>query len=228
MTQHSEEQSDRVPDDKDSTSAVIRGPVQNKALKFLGLTSPRKLLDFVAGGLLWSLMHAVSDFSRGKRIDLEVILALATVWLVLFAVFYSKSWLEDEEETIELTPEPFTSKASELPRLLKKAVQVMHLSAEFEEANLGVWRALSYLSKKLDPAHKAVFTEDTIGDLKGFLASETRRDRLETIVRICAIAADPELLPLLRDLKDRTKDLDVLDNLRVVLREAISACAKSA
>lgn len=173
-------------------------------------------------------MHAVSDFSRGKRIDLEVILALATVWLVLFAVFYSKSWLEDEEETIELTPEPFTSKASELPRLLKKAVQVMHLSAEFEEANLGVWRALSYLSKKLDPAHKAVFTEDTIGDLKGFLASETRRDRLETIVRICAIAADPELLPLLRDLKDRTKDLDVLDNLRVVLREAISACAKSA
>ncbi len=189
-------------------------------------TSKMAWIAYFGTTLLMAVCTAVGDFGAGKPFNVERMLETAGLSLVFTAPFFFLKQPSATEE--DLTPEPFTSKASELPRLLKKAVEVMHLSAEFEEANIGVWRALSYLSKKLDPEHKTVITEDTIGDLKGFLASETRRDRLETIVRICAIAADPELLPLLRDLKDRTKDLEVLDNLRVVLREAISACAKSA
>lgn len=207
-----------------SASEIEDEPVESEERGFFGVTSRRECLTFVGSVLIWPAGRALADFGGGRRFDPERFLSGAGLSFVITVAFLFMP-KKDEEE---LTPEPFTSKASELPRLLKKAVRVMHLSAEFEEANLGVWTALSYLSKKLDPAHKTVFTEDTIGDLKGFLASETRRDRLETIVRICAIAADPELLPLLRDLKDRTKDLDVLDNLRVVLREAISACAKSA
>ncbi len=156
-----------------SASADVSGPVERQVRKLFRLPSPRTLLAFVAWAFFWSSIHAVSDFSRGKRVDLDLVLASAAVWLVLFAVFDYKSWLEDEEEIVELTPEPFTSKASELPRLLKKAVEVMHLSADFEEANLGVWRALSYLSQKLDPEHRTAITEDALGDLKGFLASET-------------------------------------------------------
>ncbi len=189
-------------------------------------TSKTAWIAYFSTALLMAVGTAAGDFGAGKPFNVERMLETAGLCLVFTAPFFFLKQPSANEE--DLTPEPFTSKASELPRLLKKAVEVMHLSAEFEEANIGVWKALSYLSKKLDPEHKSVMTEDTIGDLKGFLASETRRDRLETIVRICAIAADPELLPLLRDLKERTKDLDVLDNLRVVLREAISACAKSA
>lgn len=224
MTQHSEEQSDLASDVEASASEIEDEPVENEERGFFGQTSGKQWLAFVIVVLFWPACHALSKLIRGRQIEPEEFLSRVALSFVIAVAFYFMP-KKDEEE---LTPEPFTSKASELPRLLKKAVEVMHLSAEFEEANLGVWRALSYLSKKLDPEHKTVITEDTIGDLKGFLASETRRDRLETIVRICAIAADPELLPLLRDLKDRTKDLDVLDNLRVVLREAISACAKSA
>ncbi len=224
MTQHSEEQNELAAGVEASVTEVEDAPVENEERGFFGQTSRKELLTFVGAVLIMPAGGALADFGGGRRFNPEKFLSRIALSFVIAVAFYFMP-KNDEEE---LTPEPFTSKASELPRLLKKAVQVMHLSAEDEEANIGVWRALSYLSKKLDPAHKAVFTEDTIGDLKGFLASETRRDRLETIVRICAIAADPELLPLLRDLKDRTKDLDVRDNLRVVLREAISACAKSA
>ena len=226
MTQHSEEQIVAAPLAVDSTWLEEDALESDDEQTVVSDTSKTAWIAYFGTALLMAVCTALGDFGAGKPFNVERMLETAGLCLVFTAPFFFLKQPSANEE--DLTPEPFTSKASELPRLLKKAVQVMHLSAEDEEANFGVWRALSYLSKKLEPGHKTVFTEDAIGDLKGFLASETRRDRLESLVRIAAIAADPELLPLLRDLKDRTKDLDVLDNLRVALRDAISSCAKFA
>ena len=223
MTQHSEEQSDLASGLADPVLPVVNDQVNNERKKFLGdLEIGWKV--YIGAAITMAVISVASDLTFKGYVNLEKMLTRAMAAISIAIPFFLKHRQVEEE----LTPEPFTSKASELPRLLKKAIQVKHLSADFEEANLGVWRALSYLSKKLDPEHKTAITEEALGDLKGFLASETRRDRLETLVRIAGIAADPELLPLLRDLKDRTKDLDVLDNLRVALRDAISSCAKFA
>ena len=224
MTQHSEEQSDVAAGAEASVMQVEDTQIEIEERRFFGQTSRKEWLALVGTVLFMPVGGALADFGGGRRFNPEKFLSRFGLSFVMAVAFY----FMPKKDEVELTPEPLTSKASELPRLLKKAVQVMHLSADFEEANLGVWRALSYLSKKLDPEHRTAITEDALGDLKGFLASETRRDRLETLVRIAGIAADPELLPLLRDLKDRTKDLDVLDNLRVALRDAISSCAKFA
>lgn len=155
-------------------------------------------------------------------------------WLIVFrlgmllVLVYIWTMVKPHTSNEVVYAEQFTSDASELPRLLKKAHVVKVMPSHEEDSMVGVWSSLSYLSKKIGPQDRAELTDEAKSDLKGLLSSETRRDRLESLVRIAAIAADPELLPLLRDLKDRTKDLDVLDNLRVALRDAISSCAKFA
>jgi hypothetical protein len=222
LTQHSDELNTKDADGTTpATDHTAAGEENQTVLGVPALRAMRFLVSLVIGLIV---INAAVDWISKGRIDLEMLIIRTSLVASLASLFLVKRVPEPENYYLE----PFTSDASELPRLFKRAIAFRAVSPEDESVDLGVWNALSYLSKKLEPQHKTVFTEDALGDLKGFLASETRRDRLETLLRIAAIAADPELLPLLRDLKDRTKDLDVLDNLRVALRDAISSCAKFA
>lgn len=225
MTQHSEEQKGLASgvDEPILTPVQPQAPVEE--LKVFGL--PGSMVDKI----LIATMFVSNALIIWTSWRVEIV---RHPWLVVFrlgmqlALVYIYTMVKPHTTNEVVYPETFTSDASELPRLLKKALVVKVMPSHEEDSMVGVWSSLSYLSKRLGPQDQSELTDESMSDLKGLLSSETRRDRLETIVRICAIAADPELLPLLRDLKDRTKDLDVLDNLRVVLREAISACAKSA
>jgi hypothetical protein len=225
LTQHSEDQNELASGVNEPILTAVQSQAPVKELKVFGL--PGSMVDKILIGAMF-LSNALIIWTSWRveivRHPWPIVFRLG----MLLVLVYIWTMVKPHTSNEVVYAEQFTSDASELPRLLKKAHVVKVMPSHEEDSMVGVWSSLSYHSKKIGPQDRAELTDEAKSDLKGLLSSETRRDRLESLVRIAAIAADPELLPLLRDLKDRTKDLDVLDNLRVALRDAISSCAKSA
>lgn len=122
--------------------------------------------------------------------------------------------------------EEWTSKPSELPRLLDKAKKVAVLAPSDESEFVNVWNCLSYLSKKLHPHHKPHFADDAVENLKHLLGTETLLERLVVLVRLATIAADSRLLPELKTLRLVADDLDSTHKLADQIALAIEASSK--
>jgi hypothetical protein len=122
--------------------------------------------------------------------------------------------------------EEWTSKPSELPRLLEKAKQVAVLNPHDESEYVNVWNCLSYLSKKLHPHHKPHFDDDAVENLKHSLGTETLPERLVVLVRLATIAADSKLLPELKTVRIVADNLDPTHKLAEQIAMAIEACSK--
>ena len=122
--------------------------------------------------------------------------------------------------------EEWTSKPSELPRLLGKAKQVAVLAPSDESEYVNVWNCLSYLSKKLHPHHKPHVDDGAVENLKHLLGTETLPERLVVLVRLATIAADSRLMPELRTMRLVADNLDPTHKLAEQITVAIEACSK--
>ncbi len=126
----------------------------------------------------------------------------------------------------DFATEEWTSKPSELPRLLEKAKQVAVVAPHDETEYVNVWSCLSYLSKKLHPHHKPHFADSAVENLKHLLGTETLPERLVVLVRLATIAADSKLLPELKTLRLVADNLDSTQKLAEQITLAIEACSK--
>jgi len=126
----------------------------------------------------------------------------------------------------DFAKEEWTSKPSELPRLLEKAKQVAVLAPHDETEYVNVWSCLSYLSKKLHPHHKPHFADGTVENLKHLLGTETLPERLVVLVRLATIAADSKFLPELKTLRLVADNLDPTHKLAEQIALAIETCSK--
>jgi hypothetical protein len=126
----------------------------------------------------------------------------------------------------DFATEEWTSKPSELPRLLEKAKQVAVLAPHDETEYVNVWSCLSYLSKKLHPHHKPHFADGAVENLKHLLGTETLPERLVVLVRLATIAADSKLLPELKTLRLVADNLDPTHKLAEQIALAIETCSK--
>ncbi len=122
--------------------------------------------------------------------------------------------------------EQWTSKPSELPRLLEKAKQVAVLAPHDESEYVNVWSCLSYLSKKMHPHHKPQFDEAAVASLKHLLSTETLPERQVVLVRLATIAADSKLLSELKALQLGADERDPTPKFADQIALAIEACSK--
>lgn len=126
----------------------------------------------------------------------------------------------------DFATEEWTSKPSELPRLLEKAKQVAVLAPHDESEYVNVWSCLSYLSKKLHPHHKPHFDDGAVENLKHLLGTETLLERLVVLVRLATIAADSKVLPELNTMRLVADNLDPTHKLAEQITVAIEAYSK--
>ncbi|CAN1492019.1 hypothetical protein MCEMSE15_00224 [Fimbriimonadaceae bacterium] len=126
----------------------------------------------------------------------------------------------------DFATEEWTSKPSELPRLLEKAKQVAVLAPHDESEHVNAWSCLSYLSKKLHPHHKPHFDEAAVASLKHLLSTETLPERQVVLIRLAITAADSKLLSELKALQLGAGERDPNRKFADQIALAIEACSK--